>query len=278
MRRAIVVLTVVLPGFGSADEVFLRGGGKMTGEVVSEGGETVVLEVGPGKVSVPAARVLRIERSRSPLGIYRERASRLAAEDVPGWLELAFWADEHDLDTLAKEAFERVLRLDPGNASANGALGRVQTDGRWMTPGRQLSARGYVSVRGGMDDAGRARSTPARPGRRAPGRPRSAKASYGCARRRRGPSRPRPRRAAPKPKRRAGLLRRHSLLVGVGWVGDRAARAPLSPSDSAAEAATRGHPVPPPAPPPVPPPASTGAKRRPRASRGGVRAAPEPGD
>lgn len=148
MRRAIVLLTIALPVFGFADEVFLKGGGKMTGEVVSEDGQLVVLEVGPGKVTVPAARVLRIERSRSPLGTYRERASRLAADDVQGWLELAFWAQERDLDTQAQEAFERVLRLDPGNASANGALGRVQMDGRWMSPDESYRARGYVSFEG----------------------------------------------------------------------------------------------------------------------------------
>ena len=85
----------------------------MTGEVVSEDGQTVVLEVGPGKVSVPASRVLRIERSRTALGGYRERAAHLAPDDVQRWLELAFWAQERDLDTQAQEAFERVLRLDP---------------------------------------------------------------------------------------------------------------------------------------------------------------------
>src|SRR6185295_5676061 len=99
MKRAFAVLALALPAFGAADEVFLKSGGKMTGEVVSEDGQTVVLEVGPGKVSVPAAHVLRIERSRSPLGGYRDRAARLAGDDVNGWLELAFWAQEHDLDT-----------------------------------------------------------------------------------------------------------------------------------------------------------------------------------
>lgn len=144
MKRAIIVLAFALPAASSADEVFLKGGGKMTGEVISEDGQSVVVEVGPGKVSVPASRVLRIERSRTPLGAYRERAARLASDDVKGWLELAFWAQERDLDTQAQEAFERVLRLDPENASANGALGRVQTDGRWMSVEESYRARGYV--------------------------------------------------------------------------------------------------------------------------------------
>lgn len=148
MKRTLVVLAFALPALGSADEVFLKSGGKMTGEVVSEDGQIVVLEVGPGRVSVPAARVLRIERSKSPLGGYRDRAARLSGDDVNGWLELAFWAQEHDLDTQAQEAFDYVLRLDPTNASANAALGRVQMDGRWMSPEESYRARGYVFFEG----------------------------------------------------------------------------------------------------------------------------------
>ena len=148
MTRAMVVLALALPAWGAADEVFLKGGGKITGEVVSEDGHSVVLEVGPGKVTVPADRVVRIERSRSALGGYRERAAHLASDDVQGWLELAFWAQERDLDTQAQEAFERVLRLDPANASANGALGRVEMEGRWMSMEESYRARGYVYYEG----------------------------------------------------------------------------------------------------------------------------------
>jgi hypothetical protein len=148
MKRALVVLLSSLPALAAADEVFLKSGGKMTGEVVSEDGQSVVLEVGPGKVTVAASSVVRIERSRSPLGAYRERAAHLASDDVQGWLALAFWAQERDLDTQAQEAFERVLRLDPDNASANVALGHVQTDGRWMTEEESYRSRGYVYYEG----------------------------------------------------------------------------------------------------------------------------------
>lgn len=148
MTRVIVVLALALPTFSTADEIFLKGGGKMTGEVVSEDAQSVVVEVGPGKVTVPTARVLRIERSRTALRGYRERAAHLASDDIQGWLALAFWAQERDLDTQAQEAFERVLRLDPANASANGALGRVQMDGRWMSQDESYRARGYVRYEG----------------------------------------------------------------------------------------------------------------------------------
>jgi hypothetical protein len=144
MRPRVFVLVCSLVGAAHADEVYLKSGGRLTGEVVSEDARLVVVETGPGKVTVPAANVLRIERSRSALGEYRERAGRLETGDVQGWLQLAFWAHERDLGTQAQEAFEHVLRIDPGNASANAALGRVQMDGGWMSLEESYRRRGYV--------------------------------------------------------------------------------------------------------------------------------------
>jgi hypothetical protein len=144
MRCGLFVLACSLGIPAHADEVFLKSGGRLSGEVLSEDSRSVVVEMGPGKVTVPAASVLRIERSRSALGEYRDRARRLEAGDVRGWLELAFWAHERDLATQAQEAFEHVLRIDPGNASANAALGRVQVDGTWMSLEDSYRRRGYV--------------------------------------------------------------------------------------------------------------------------------------
>lgn len=148
MRRRLFVLACLLGIPAQADEVYLKSGGRLSGEVLSEDARSVVVEMGPGKVTVPAASVLRIERSRSALGEYRDRARHLEAGDVRGWLELAFWALERDLATQAKEAFEHVLRIDPGNASANAAIGRVQVDGAWMSLEDSYRRRGYVNYDG----------------------------------------------------------------------------------------------------------------------------------
>jgi hypothetical protein len=147
MKRAIIVLSL-LPGLAAADEILLKNGGKLTGQVVSEDARMLVVEVGPGRVSVPVANVLRIERGQTTLSVFRDRASRLSPEDVQGWLGLGFWALERDLVTQAHEAFVRVLRLDPQNAAANTALGRVQQDGRWMSADDAYRARGYVRYEG----------------------------------------------------------------------------------------------------------------------------------
>jgi hypothetical protein len=144
MRRTLAAVALSLPVLAAADEVFLKNGGKLSGQIVSEDGQSVVLDAGPGRVTLAAANVSRIERGQTALSKYRERAGRLAAGDVQGWLELGFWAQERDLATQAQEAFERVQRLDPQNAAANAALGRVQMNGRYMSLEDSYRERGYV--------------------------------------------------------------------------------------------------------------------------------------
>jgi hypothetical protein len=135
-------------GAASADEVFLVGGGRIVGEVVEQRAGAVVVEVGAGRVTLPAYRVSRIASGRSPLTVYRERAARLAPQDARGWLELGFWARDNDLLTLAREAFERVAAVDPTSEAAHRALGHVRLDGQWMSEDEGYRARGYVQFEG----------------------------------------------------------------------------------------------------------------------------------
>jgi hypothetical protein len=148
MKRAIAVAVFAIAPAASADEVFLRGGGSIRGEVVAQTAASVVVEVGPGRMTLPMSRVERIVASTSAISVYRERAARLAAGDVAGWLALARWAEDADLLTQARGAYEHVVAIDPGNAAANGALGRVQMAGRWVSPEESHRARGLVSFEG----------------------------------------------------------------------------------------------------------------------------------
>lgn len=145
-RSTLAVLLLAAPA--GADEVYLEGGGKLTGEVVERTATTLVIETGPGRIGVPLARVKRVVHSPSSLSEYRRRAAALAETDVQGWLALARWARQRDLDTQAREAFERVRRLDPDNADAQTALGNVSWDGRWMTADEARRAQGLVNFEG----------------------------------------------------------------------------------------------------------------------------------
>lgn len=149
MRRVVLFgLALQAAGLAAADEVFIRGGGRLSGEVVEHGPDSILVDIGIGQIGVPLSSVERIVPGTSPVGLYRQRAASLEPDDGAGWLALGRWAREHDLETNAREAFENVLAVDPTNVSAHRALGHVQLEGRWMTREEGYEARGYVRFEG----------------------------------------------------------------------------------------------------------------------------------
>jgi hypothetical protein len=150
MRRVLIATAVlaVLPALAGADEVLLKGGGKISGRILSRTDTAVQVDVGAGIITVPMASVLRIEEKRSALDDYEARAAKLRVNDVPGWLALARWSLSQGLGTQARRAYERVLEVDPQNVEANQALGRVLVEGRWVTELEVHRARGLVAFEG----------------------------------------------------------------------------------------------------------------------------------
>jgi hypothetical protein len=136
------------PVSARADEVYLRGGGHVSGIILERTPETVRLETAPGTVAIPMSRVERIEESRSFLGEWRERMSSLSPRDADGWTALARWAQDRDLVTQARTAWEHVLALDPSHPEANAALGNVKVGDRWMSSEEGNRARGLVPYDG----------------------------------------------------------------------------------------------------------------------------------
>ena len=131
-----------------SDEIILKGGGRVSGRVVERTATRLSIETGPGRVTLPMSRVEKIVEGRSAIEVFAERSAELAPSDVQGWAELARWAEERDLFTQARLAWQRVLDHDPGNASANASIGRVELDGAWMSRDDAYRAQGYVSFEG----------------------------------------------------------------------------------------------------------------------------------
>lgn len=147
MRKACVLIAL-LPAALFADDVYLKGAGRLSGRIVQRTATTVEIDVGDGTVTVPLDRIERIQEGRSPLDEYHDRAHRLAPADVQGWLRLARWASGQGLSKQAEEAHHKVLAVAPDNAESNQALGRVQVDGRWVAEDEGYRARGYVQFEG----------------------------------------------------------------------------------------------------------------------------------
>ena len=144
MKRAIVVIALAaVPVF--ADDVYLQGGGQITGEIVEQTEDSVTVDIGGGgTISAHMSNVVRIEKSTSPLQEYRARAAKIPAGDAEAWRKLARWATGEALSSQAGKAYSQVVAILPDDQEANRALGRVQVDGRWVTEEESYLARGYV--------------------------------------------------------------------------------------------------------------------------------------
>jgi hypothetical protein len=130
------------------DELFLKGGGRVTGEIVKETEEAVTVDIGAGNMTVQKSSVVRIERNASPLQQYRAQAASLAPDDIEGWRKLGRWAAGQGLTMQAREAFTQVKDIVPDDPEANRVLGLVLLDGRWVTEKESFTARGFVWFEG----------------------------------------------------------------------------------------------------------------------------------
>jgi len=148
-RTALISLSAaMLAAPAVPDEIYLHGGGRVSGVIVERTKDAVSIETAPGRLTLSMKRVERIVEGRSAVEAFQERAAGLAPGDVNGWAALARWAAERDLVTHSREAWQRVLAVDPGHPEANEAVGRVQLDGEWVTEGEAYRARGYVEYEG----------------------------------------------------------------------------------------------------------------------------------
>lgn len=143
-----IVLTASLTSALGADEIHLVGGGRISGEIVERTASRIVLETGPGRVTLPMSRITKVVVSPSALSEFRARARGLAPGDAAGWAALAEWALQRDLATQAREAYQRVVAIDPGHAQANAGLGRALVDGRWLSEEESYRAQGLVLLDG----------------------------------------------------------------------------------------------------------------------------------
>jgi hypothetical protein len=150
MRRCLSLagVMILLPALAGADDVLLRGGGKISGRILARSETSVQVDVGPGIITVPMSSVLSIEERRTPLDEFEERAAALRDNDAAGWFQLANWAAARGLNTQARRTYEKVLAIDPEHVNANRALGRVLTDGRWVSEEESYQLRGLVQFEG----------------------------------------------------------------------------------------------------------------------------------
>jgi hypothetical protein len=148
VRKLALPLVLVMARGLAADEIHLVGGGVISGEIVERTDTRIVIETGPGRVTLPMSRVARVQEGRSILADWKDRLRAVRPDDAEAYVALARWASDRNLETQAREAYERALAADPAHAAANAALGRQNVDGRWMSAEDAHRARGLVPYEG----------------------------------------------------------------------------------------------------------------------------------
>jgi hypothetical protein len=143
----VIIALAAAPVF--ADDVYLRGGGQITGEITSQSDDSVTVDIGGGgSITARMSSVVRIEKGISPLQDYRVRAALIPDGDAEAWRELARWAKGSALSSQALKAYSQVVAILPDDQEANRALGMVQLDGKWVTEEESYLARGFVEFEG----------------------------------------------------------------------------------------------------------------------------------
>lgn len=138
----------------SADEVHLVNGETFEGVIATVEKSSVTVRLPHGVIRLPASRVLRVERSTSPLERFLRRSEELAGtRNAEAWLELALWAEEEGLSSGVRDAALRAARLDPrlpGLDPLMRGLGYGFDDeaGVWVPMDELMSRRGFVRLAG----------------------------------------------------------------------------------------------------------------------------------
>ena len=147
MKQAIVIIALAAaPVF--ADDIYLRGGGQITGQIIEQTEDSVTVDIGGGTISAKMSSVVKIDKNNSPLQEYRERAAKIPAGDAEAWRKLARWAKGYSLSSQAREAYREVVAILPDDEEANKALGMVKVNGKWITEEENYRAQGYVQFEG----------------------------------------------------------------------------------------------------------------------------------
>lgn len=144
----------------AADEVRMRDGRVIDGEVLSEAGAaevTVVTRAGgmSATLHLKSADVLAIRYGKSDqqkrIDAFQGKRTKLEAD--PATTADAYWRLAEEAKSLGenvafRELANRVLDVDADHPQARQALGYVLQDRRWMKPAEAAIARGEVYFRG----------------------------------------------------------------------------------------------------------------------------------
>lgn len=134
---AAAVILACLATTSRADVVILHDGRRIEGEVRLEGDQYVIKSRFGTTVRVSKYEVREILKTGSSRKAYEKKLKALKRSrdrnKPEAWLKLASFAADNNLPRQAREAYRKVVALDPDHKRARRALGYVRHGGAWVT-------------------------------------------------------------------------------------------------------------------------------------------------
>ncbi len=130
----VVALLVFLATSALADVVRLKNGKVVEGKITAETADSIEIEAAFGKMKIPRADVVAVEKGDTPLEALAKKRKSLAKDDAEGRVDLALEAKRLKKKPLCDELLDEALAIDPKNVRANELKGRVLWKDRFVTP------------------------------------------------------------------------------------------------------------------------------------------------
>lgn len=158
--RLPVILTALLGTLGGqaarSDELHLRDGVVVQGEVTREGDEYIVSRSGGAMIRIPVSEVVRHERKQTLRQRYDNLREVYGADSFKDQMELGNWCRINNLPEEARRHFLRAVELDPNDAAARRAAGYVRHENSWVTREEKLALEGKSWYKGRLISAAEA--------------------------------------------------------------------------------------------------------------------------
>jgi hypothetical protein len=148
MRALSPCLLLLLLPAGYADTVVLRNGLELHGAATETDAEVHLAREGRSPLTFDRALVREIRRGESPAEAFEARARAVDGKDAAAWYRLGLEARQKGLDAQAKDAFERVLSVDPEHRAARRELGYEKVGEEWLAADEAWRRKGFVLCAG----------------------------------------------------------------------------------------------------------------------------------
>lgn len=126
-------LTALLGVSAVADTVHKRDGRSVSGTIVEETPEQVVVQTNFGPITIPRADILRIEKGATPLEQFRSRWEDVDRSDAVALMDLADWCRDNRLNRETRKVYRELIKVEPDNETAQRGLGNTLVDGEWVS-------------------------------------------------------------------------------------------------------------------------------------------------